>query len=69
MNAKKITGTIVLVVGIALLIVFATADLTGLGINPTSFGYVQVAGVIAGAVVSIGGLILLLKRQSPISNG
>jgi len=57
------------VVGIALLIVFATADLTGLGINPTSFGYVQVAGVIAGAVVSIGGLILLLKRQSPISNG
>jgi len=68
MNARKIIGTIVLVVGIVLLIVSATADIIGIGGNPT-FGYAQITGVVAGAVVAIVGFVLLLRKQKPVSNG
>lgn len=68
MNTKKIIGTIVLVVGIAVLIVFATADRIGIGQNP-HFGNVQIAGTIAGVVVAIVGLVLLLRKEKPVSNG
>jgi uncharacterized membrane protein len=68
MNTRKITGTIVLVVGIVVLILFATADLTGIAQNPKFFGPVQIAGVIVGVVVAIVGLVILLKKQKPVAN-
>ncbi len=68
MNTRKITGTIVLVVGIVALIVFAMADKFGIGQNP-NFGPVQIAGTIVGALVAIVGLALLLKSDRPVSNG
>jgi hypothetical protein len=64
----KITGTIILVVGIIVLILFATADLTGIGENLKFFGHVQVEGVIAGAVVAIVGLVMLFKKQKTVPN-
>ena len=64
--ARKITGTIILVIGAIVLLLFATADLTGLGENPKFFGHVQIEGVIAGAVVTIVGLVLLLMKRKPV---
>ncbi len=61
MNIKKVIGTLLLVAGIALLIISATADVIGIGQSPR-FGGAQIAGVIAGAVVAIGGLIVFLKK-------
>ena len=68
MNARKIIGTIILIVGIVLLIISAMADIIGIGGNPT-FGYLQITGVVAGAIVAIAGFVLLLKKQNPVSNG
>ena len=62
MNTKKSISILLLVVGIAALILFATADMIGIGENP-SFGNVQITGVIIGAVVAIVGLILLRRKQ------
>ena len=62
MNAKKITSVLLLVGGIAVLILSATADIIGIGKNP-GFGPIQIAGVILGAVVAIIGLTLLLRKK------
>jgi hypothetical protein len=62
MNAKKSIGTLLLVIGIVALIVFAIADRIGIGENP-GFGSVQIAGVIIGAVAAIVGLFFLCKRN------
>jgi hypothetical protein len=65
MNAKKSIGTLLLVVGIIALILFAIADIIGIGQNP-SFGRAQIVGVIIGAVVAVVGLFLLRKKQTAI---
>jgi hypothetical protein len=62
MNVKKIISILLLVGGIAVLILSATADLIGIGENP-SFGHVQIAGVTAGAVAAVIGLALLRRKQ------
>ena len=61
MKTRKIIGTILLVVGIAVLLLFATADLLGIGENP-DFGPWQITGTIAGAIVAIIGLVILFKK-------
>jgi len=67
MNATKITGTIVLVIGIAVVIVSATADITGLG-KYAGFGYLQIAGAVAGVVIALVGLLVLLKKPKAVAN-
>ena len=68
MNVKKIMGTVLLVVGIAVLILFVIADKIGIGENPI-FGPTQITGTVVGAVLAIIGLILLLRKGQPVSNG
>jgi uncharacterized membrane protein len=68
MRAKTIAAVTIIVVGIAVLIVSATADITGIGVYP-QFGKLQTAGVIAGAIVAVAGLALLLKKGKPAANG
>ncbi len=63
MNTKKIIGTLLLVIGIALLILSVIADVIGIGQSPR-FGGAQVTGLIIGAVVAIGGLIVYVKKQA-----
>ena len=61
MSSKKIIGTLLLVVGIVVLILFAIADRIGIG-NYSGYGTKQIAGMIVGAVVAVVGLILSRQK-------
>lgn len=60
MGGKKTVGIVLLVVGIVVLLLSLLADVVGLG--TPRFGSNQIAGVIAGAIVAVVGLILTLKK-------
>ena len=57
MAQKRKIGLVLLIVGIVVLIVSVAADAIGLGRDP-GFGYQQMAGTAAGAIVAIVGAIL-----------
>jgi hypothetical protein len=61
MGGKKTVGIVVLVVGIVVLLLSLVADPIGIGVNPI-FGRNQIIGTIAGAIVTVVGLVLTLKR-------
>ena len=60
MKWEKASGTFLLVLGAALLIVSLLADVIGIGANP-GFGYRQIIGVVLGVIAVIRG-IFVLKR-------
>ncbi len=60
-NKKTITGIILLAAGVIVLVLSLAADCIGLGSSP-GFGYWQIIGVVAGAVVTVAGLVLLIKK-------
>jgi len=60
MGGKKTVGIVLLVVGIVVLLLSLLAYPLGLG-GP-AFGPRQIAGTIAGAVVTVVGLVLTLKK-------
>ena len=53
-----------MVVGFAILIVSAGADVIGLGKAATAFGFKQIAGCVAGAFVAVVGAFLILQRPT-----
>jgi hypothetical protein len=59
----KTAGIVLLVVGIVVLLLSLLADAIGIGGNPI-FGRNQIAGTIAGAIVTVVGLVLTLRKQS-----
>ncbi len=61
MKGKKITGIILLVLGIVMLILSLSPNLIGIGAAP-GFGYKQISGVILGAIVGVVGLFFTLKK-------
>ena len=61
MNAKRIIGIVVVVLGALGLLVFLLADVLGYG-RP-GFGIRQIIGSSAGGVAVIVGLVLLLLRK------
>jgi hypothetical protein len=61
MGGKKTVGLVVLVVGIVILVLSLVADLIGIG-GGGVFGYRQIAGTVVGAVATVVGLVLTLKR-------
>ena len=61
MGGKKTAGIVLLVVGIVVLLLSLLADLIGIG-GGGAFGYRQIAGTVVGAVVTVVGLVLTLKR-------
>jgi hypothetical protein len=61
MGGKKTVGLVVLVVGIVVLLLSLVADPIGIGGHP-GFGAYQIAGTIVGAIVTVVGLVLTLKR-------
>lgn len=63
MNTRKIWGIVSLVIGLVVLVLFAGADILGIGENPTSFGSVQIGGSIIGTVLILIGLVLFLKKE------
>jgi hypothetical protein len=68
MKARKIIGALFFGAGLLLLIVFAAADIFFLGDNPFNFGTWQIGGCIIGAAGIAIGLVLLLKRNQPVSS-
>ena len=59
---KKILGAIVLIVGTAILMESLFADGIGIGFSP-DFGRNQIIGTIVGAVLTAGGLFLVIKSK------
>jgi hypothetical protein len=61
MGGKKTAGIVLLVVGIVILILSLLADPIGIGGWP-GFGRYQMVGIIVGAIVTVVGLVLTLKK-------
>ncbi len=61
MGGKKTVGIVVLVVGIVVLLLSLVADPIGIGGHP-GFGRYQIVSIIVGAIVTVVGLVLTLKR-------
>ncbi|MBI5963112.1 MAG: hypothetical protein HY863_06540 [Chloroflexi bacterium] len=61
MNNRKTIGITLLVVGVILLIGSLAADAIGLGAAP-GFGYRQIAGSVAGAVVAVFGFVYYSRK-------
>jgi len=69
MNLRKTAGILLLVVGIGILILFAAADIFGIGEDPAAFGPWQISGTIAGAIVAVIGLVLLVRKSQNVVTG
>ncbi len=61
MGGKKTIGIVLLVVGIVVLLLSLVADPIGIGVRP-GFGSYQIVGAIVGAIVTVVGLVLTLKK-------
>jgi len=61
MEGKKTAGIVLLVVGIIVLLLSLVADPIGIGGSP-GFGYYQIGGTIVGAILTVVGLVLTLKK-------
>ena len=59
---KMTLGAVVLIVGIAILVESLFADGIGIGFDP-NFGSHQAIGTTVGAVLTAGGLFLMLKSR------
>lgn len=68
MSVKKTTGLVLLIIGVVIIIVSATADITGIGdldgVVYEGFGYKQVGGIIVGIIItSIGSILRFIKSK------
>ena len=61
MEGKKTAGIVLLVVGIIVLLLSLVADPIGIGGSP-GFGYYQIGGTIVGAILTVVGLVLTVKK-------
>lgn len=59
---KMTIGAVLLIIGIAVLVESVFADGIGVG-NLTSFGRTQTIGTVAGAILTAGGLFLMIKSR------
>jgi len=59
---KMTLGAVVLIVGIAILVESLFADGIGIGVSQ-NFGYNQAIGTTVGAILTAGGLFLMLKSR------
>ena len=59
---KMTIGAILFIIGIALLLESLFADPIGIG-NRTIFGVYQMTGTVVGAILTSGGLFLLIKHR------
>jgi hypothetical protein len=61
MRRKKITGIVLLVVGISILVLSLGLDIMGFG-RYSGFGSYQIGGTIVGVIVTIVGVVLTFKK-------
>jgi hypothetical protein len=60
--SKRNLGIAMTVAGILLVLVSLLADMIGLGAQAGIIGWKQILGAVFGAMVGIGGIILLLRK-------
>jgi hypothetical protein len=68
MNASKKVGIVSLLVGVIILVIFASADIFRTGLNPFQFGTWQIGGCIIGAAFIFIGLVLFVKRHYRVTS-
>lgn len=61
MANRRLLGIVLLAVGVILLLVSLLADTIGIG-GSSTFGYKQILGAVAGAVVAVAGLVVMLRK-------
>jgi hypothetical protein len=62
MGGKKTVSIVLIAAGIIILVLSLAADLVGLGGGNAVFGSQQIIGTVVGAIVTVVGLILRLKK-------
>jgi hypothetical protein len=62
-SKNKSLATAVLVIGLLVLLASALADIVGVGATPLVFGYKQLAGSAAGAILVIIGALLYWRAS------
>lgn len=63
MGGSKLISVVALLAGLGLLVLSLLADRIGLG-GSGGFGYAQITGLIVGGLLSVVGLILLMKKNA-----
>jgi hypothetical protein len=62
MAGKKTVSIVLIVAGIVILVLSLAADLVGLGGSNVVFGPQQIIGAVVGAIVTVVGLVLRLRK-------
>ena len=65
MNNNKVAIYLLIAVGVVMVLISLTADVIGMGADPLNFGWKQILGSVAGAVLVIAGVFLLRGAKSP----
>lgn len=60
----KSTAIVLIVVGVLVALLFALADVIGVGRDPGTFGIRQIVGTIIGVVIFVVGIVFLLRGQT-----
>jgi uncharacterized membrane protein len=61
----KPVGLVLIVVGAIGLVLSLTANLLGIGSDPSNFGWLQILGTVLGVVIVAVGLWLSLRKPAP----
>lgn len=62
MKPTRVLGIILIIVGIIAIGICLLADVIGIGGTKDVLGYKQIIGIIAGAIATIAGIILIIKK-------
>ena len=63
--SSKNAGALIAGIGLVILVVFALADLIGIGQTTDKIGYIQIIGVVVGALIFMAG-VALYRRQEKV---
>jgi hypothetical protein len=61
--SRKHLGVILLIAGVVTLAVFLLADVIGIGTMLGEFGWVQIGFTVVGLVVSVQGVLMMLRPE------
>lgn len=61
---SKVVGIVLLVLGVVVAVLAAAADKIGIG-NPSEFGVRQMVGLVVGAIVTLAGIVFLVRKPAP----
>ena len=61
--SKKTIGFLLIILGVVVLVVSLTADVTGLG-EGTAIGWKQILGTVAGVIIALDGVWLALNKPT-----